>query len=207
MGEALPLFDDDLNCILTVVGHSLASGTREAYGSGLLVYHVFCDARGVPENQRGLVSSLLLLSFIATCMGMYSGKTLENYLYGVRAWHVLHGLAWLGGSEEIMSALEGASCLAPPHSKRPKCHPFTLAIILRLRSALDLTVPLDVAVYACLVTSFFTLARLGELTVRSLSAFDPSLYTTVSDVCFTEDCHSLKVTIIRLPRSKMSPSG
>lgn len=206
-GQTLPLSDDDLNRILTVIGHSLASGTREAYGSGLLVYHVFCDAREVAEEQRGPASSLLLLSFIATCAGMYSGKTLENYLYGVRAWHVLHGLEWLGGSEEIMSALEGASRLAPPHSKRPKQHPFTVAIILSLRSALDLTAPLDAAVYACLVTLFFTLTRLGELTVRSLSAFDPALHTTVSDVRFAENRHSLKVTVIRLPRSKMLLTG
>lgn len=203
-GIPLPLSEADLNCILTVIGHSLASGTKEVYGSGLLVYHVFCDARSISEDQRGPASSLLLLSFIATCAGVYSGKTLENYLYGVRAWHLLHGLMWLGHSEQISSALTGAARLAPPPSKRLKCQPFTLDIIITLHSTLDLSAPLDAAVYACLIISFFMLAWLGEVTVRSLNGFDPALNVKVSDIHYAQDRHGLKVTVLHLPHSKMS---
>ncbi|KAG1859943.1 hypothetical protein C8R48DRAFT_774649 [Suillus tomentosus] len=138
---------------------------------------------------------------------MYSGKTLENYVYGVRAWHLLHGLTWFGNSDQIASALEGAARLAPPPSRRPKRHPFTINILLALRSALDLSAPLDAAVYACLITSFFTLARLGEVTVCSLKAFDLSLHVKTSDIRYAEDRHGLKVTVFHLPRSKTSTSG
>jgi hypothetical protein len=180
---------------------------KETYGSGLLAYCVFCDAHSIPEDQRGPASSLLLLSFIASCAGLYSGKTLENYFYGIQAWHLLHGLAWLGDSAQITSALTGSAHLAPPPSKRPKRHPFTINILCNIRSVLDLSSPLDAAVYACLVTSFFTLARLGELMVHSLKAFNPSLHVKVSDIHYEEDRHGLRVTVFHLPCSKMSPSG
>jgi hypothetical protein len=39
----IPISDEDLDRILAVISHSHAVGTRETYGSGLLVYHVFCD--------------------------------------------------------------------------------------------------------------------------------------------------------------------
>jgi hypothetical protein len=183
-GTALPLSEADLNQILTVIRYSFASSTKETYGSGLLAYHVFCDARSIPEDQQGPASSLLLLSFIASCTGLYSGKTLENYFYGVQAWHLLHGLAWLGDSAQITSALTGSAHLAPPPSKHPKRHPFTINILRDICSVLDLSSPLDAAVYACLVTSFFTLACLGELMVHSLKAFNPSLHVKVSESLF-----------------------
>lgn len=206
-GTYIPLTDVDLNRILTVIGHSLASGTRETYGAGLLVFHVFCDARLIPEDQCGPASSILLLSFIASCAGLYSRKTLENYLYGVRAWHLLHGLEWLPDSAQISSALAGAARLAPATSKRVKRHPFTISTLLVIHSVLDLSAPLDAAIFGCLTVSFFSLARVGEVTLRSLSAFDPSLHVKRSDILYGEDRHGLRVTILHLPCTKMSPAG
>lgn len=191
-GHSIPLSDDDLNQILTVIGYSLAGGTRESYGSGLLVFHVFCDARQIPEHQRGPASPILLLSFIANCAGLYSGKTLETYFYG---------------GAQVSAALQGAARLAPPMSKQSKHNPFTIACLKHICSALDLSSPLDAAVYACLVTSFFSLARLGEMTVRSLSCFEPSIHVKPSDIRNDEDRHGLSVTVLHLPQTKMSPSG
>ncbi|KAG2747465.1 hypothetical protein P692DRAFT_20659153, partial [Suillus brevipes Sb2] len=206
-GTHIPLSETDLNRILTVIGHSLAGGTKETYGSGLLVFHVFCDARGIPEEQRGPASSLLILAFIASCAGMYSGKTLDNYYYGVRAWHLLHGLVWLADPAQVASALEGGARFAPAKSTRPKRRPFTVATLLAIRSTLDLSSPLDAAVYGCLVTSFFCLARLGEFTTRSLTSFDVALHVKPSDIRFDEDRHGLRVTVLHLPRTKMSTTG
>lgn len=69
---------------------------------------------------------------------------------------------------------------------------------------LDLSTPFDAAVYVCLVTSFFTLAHLGEVTICSLNTFDPALNMKVLDICYAEDHHRLKVTVLCLSRSKMS---
>ncbi|KAJ8596779.1 hypothetical protein M405DRAFT_725572 [Rhizopogon salebrosus TDB-379] len=206
-GCFVPVSEADLQRILTVIAHSHAPSTRESYGSGLLVFHVFCDAREVPEEQRCPASSVLLLTFIATCAGLYSGKTLENYFYAVRAWHLLHGSAWLADPRESSLALEGASRLAPPSSKRPKRDPFTIALLLALRPVMDLNDPLQAATYACLTVSFFTIARMGEFTVPSLHAFDPLTHVKVSDIHYEKDRNGFDVIVFHLPWTKSSPIG
>lgn len=206
-GSPVAVSDSDLDRILTVIAHSHAPSTRESYGSGLLAFHVFCDSRQVPEPQRCPASSILILAFIAACAGMYSGKTLENYLYSVRAWHLLHGQAWCVEQDQVSLALEGGKRLAPAASTRQKRAPFTESLIIRLRSALDLSLPLHAAVYACLTTSFFTLARTGEFTIPSLRSFDPLAHIRVCDMRNETDRNGFRVTVFHLPRTKVAPAG
>ncbi|KAG1845249.1 hypothetical protein C8R48DRAFT_817347, partial [Suillus tomentosus] len=51
-GSMLAITDEDLERVLTVMNSSWSQGTRESYGAGLLVFHVFCDARSIPEHER-----------------------------------------------------------------------------------------------------------------------------------------------------------
>lgn len=206
-GAVVAISEDDLDRILVVIAHSHAPSTRETYGSGLLVFHVFCDSRNVAEIQRCPAPSLLILAFIASCAGMYSGKTLENYLYSVRAWHLLHGQPWLVNHDQVSLALEGSKRLAPATSTRQKRTPFTVDLIKDLRSMLDLATPLHAAVYACLTTSFFTIARTGEFTVPTLRGFDPSVHVKVGDMRNEKDRNGFEVTVFRLPRTKVSITG
>ncbi|KAG2036468.1 hypothetical protein BDR03DRAFT_865976, partial [Suillus americanus] len=67
--------------------------------------------------------------------------------------------------------------------------------------------PLHAAVYACLTTSFFTLACTREFTIPSLTSFDPQMHVKVSDLCFEVDWHGFKVTVFRLPCTKSSHTG
>ncbi|KAG2153402.1 hypothetical protein DEU56DRAFT_720955, partial [Suillus clintonianus] len=207
LGLPVPVSDDNLDRILAVVSHAHAAGTRETYGSGLLVYHVFCDERGITEDQRCPAPPLLLLAFISACAGVYAGTTLENYFYAVRAWHLVHGMPWSGNQAEHSLALTGAARLAPPTSKRPKRAPFTIQLISALHSVMDLSQPLAAAVFACLTTSFFTLARTGEFTVPSLTSFDPHVHVKISDIRRNEDRNGFKVVVFGLPRTKTSPTG
>ncbi|KIK45362.1 hypothetical protein CY34DRAFT_78090 [Suillus luteus UH-Slu-Lm8-n1] len=208
-GARVPVSEDDLDRILLVISHSHAPSTRETYGSGLLAYHVFCDTRNISEDQRCPASPVLLLAFIAACAGVYAGATLENYFYAVRAWHLLHGAPWLPNHAESSLALSGAAKLAPPSSKRPKRAPFTVELISRIRSVLDLSKPLHAAAFACLTTSFFTIARTGEFTVPSLASFrnDPSAHVKVRDIRYDQDRNGFKVVVFGLPRTKMSATG
>ncbi|KAG2056796.1 hypothetical protein BDR06DRAFT_879473 [Suillus hirtellus] len=206
-GCLVPLTDSDVDRILVVIAHSHAPNTRECYGSGLLVFHVFCDSRNIPESQRCPASSILVLSFLAACAGMYSGKTLDSYFYGIRAWHLLHGLPWSVDQAQASLTLEGAKSLAPLSSSRPKRAPFTVALLLALHSTLDLSTPLHAAVYACLTTSFFTIARMGEFTVPSLKDFNRQKHVTVGDIRHEVDRHGFNVTVFHLPRTKTSPTG
>ena len=53
--------DADLECILEVMAQAWEEGTRETYGSGLLMFHVYCDNKAIPEIQQAPVSKLLLV--------------------------------------------------------------------------------------------------------------------------------------------------
>ena len=156
----------------------------------------FLHLKLIPEDSRcptdslveSLVDSLLMLTFISSCTGSYSGKTLANYLYAVQAWlHTLHGAPWLMKPAEIEATLDGASALTPPSSRRPKRAPITLVLISSLATKLDLSKPLDAAVFTCLTTTFLSAARLREFTLSVLKSFDPSLHVKPGDVYYEQD--------------------
>lgn len=184
-----------------------ADSSRETYSSGLLVYHTFCDLKGIPEEQRGPTSSGLLASFIASLAGTYSGSTVANYFNSVHAWHTLHGLPWSLNTDETSALLKAAKLLAPPSSKRPPRKPYTVDTISRLHTHLNLNDPLEAAVFACLTTTFFSTARTGEFTVLNLNAFDPLNHVTRAHVSQQRDRQGFEVTNFRIPCTKSSPQG
>lgn len=200
-----PISDEQLNRILEVMGSSWASSTKETYGAGLLLFQVFCDTHEIPENQRCPISSALLLTFLSSCAGSYSGSALANYAAGLRAWHLLHGQPWLIDAKELKATLDGATALAPNSSKREKRIPFTPAIIISFRQHLNLDDPKDAAIFACITTSFYAIARLGEFTVPSMKAFDPAKHITRGHVSQKEDRNRLPVTSFHIPSTKSSP--
>jgi hypothetical protein len=171
----------------------------------LLVFHVFCDTNNVPEEQRCPVARVLLLDFLCSCAGSYSGSSLANYAAGLRAWHLLHGRAWLIPPNELKAVLDGALASAPEASKRPKRLPFTPTFLCAIRDQLNLDTPLDAAVFACLTTTFYAVARLGEFTVNAIKEFDSKKHITRAGVSNTTDRNGLRVTKFRLPSTKCSP--
>lgn len=85
--------------------------------------------------------------------------------------------------------------------------PFTLDYILKLRSFLDLSLPLDSAVYACLTTCFYSCARLGEFVLPTLSAFNAARHITPAQALEDVDRKGRKVKKFKLPFTKTSPTG
>ncbi|KAG2742873.1 hypothetical protein P692DRAFT_20879941 [Suillus brevipes Sb2] len=170
--------DEQLNRMLEVMGSAWAQSTKETYGAGLLVFHVYCDFNHIDEDKRCPVSSNLLLQFLSSCAGAYSGSSLANFAAGIKAWHLLHGRPWLVQPDELKATLGGATVLAPSASKRPKRQPFTPEFISTIRNHLDLDKPLDAAVFACMMTTFYCIARLGEFTVRTVKGFDPKKHVS-----------------------------
>ena len=192
----------DLERIKDVLTHAWAESTRETYGAGLLVWHIFCDMKLVPEEQRAPASNVLLHSFVATIAGYYSGSTISNFIHGIRAWHILHGVGWSLDKASMDSLLKAASNLAPASSKRKQRQPWTVDFLETILSKLDPNDPLHIAVESCLTTTFYTTARLGEFTLRTLSSFDPQIHVTPSDVFESVDREGLKTTGFRLPKTK-----
>jgi hypothetical protein len=199
--------ESDLARILEVINVSWAKGTRDTYGAGLLVYHVFCDLRGIPEGERSPASPILIIAFISSCAGSYAGGTLASYVFAIRAWHILHGLAWSMDDLQVKAALVGAAVLAPPTSKRPKRAPVTVEMMERIFRKLNLSDPLDAAVASCFSTTFYSVSRTGEFTVPALNAFDPTLHVKPSDISNRTDRNNLEVTVFHLPKTKCASEG
>jgi len=181
-GRSTNLVVADLSRIKELISGSYELSTLESYGSGLLIYHVFCDEKQIAETQRAPASPVLMASFVATIAGAYSGSTIRNYFYSVRAWHLVHGVVWNMNDAEMEALLRGAVKAAPASSKRKQRVPYTPDFMIAVRGQLDLTKPLDTAVYACLTTTFYAAARLGEFVVPTLKTFNPALHVKPSDV-------------------------
>jgi hypothetical protein len=186
---------------------SWAKGTRSLYGSGLLAYHVFCDSRAIAEAQRCPASSALILLFVANAAGSYSGKTIANYVFAIRAWHVLHGQPWQANPLELKAALDGAMALTPTSSQRPKRQPLTILFLTTAAAHLDLAAPFDVAFFACLTVAFYSISRLGELTVPSLRAFDPDRHPKRTNLSTRSDRNGILMQVLRLPVTKTARQG
>lgn len=206
-GVHLNLSEEDLTKILDVTLVSWESGTREAYGSGLLAFHIFCDERAIPEAQRAPADPLMIAAFTSSLGGSYSGSTANNYLCGVRAWHILHGLSWELNKAAMASLLSGVEKLAPPSSKRKRRLPFTIPFISSLLEKLDLNEPLDAAVRACLTVCFFSMARLGELTVNRIDGFNKEVHVSKLRLTEERDRNNLRANVLFVPRTKVALQG
>ncbi|KAJ7124801.1 hypothetical protein C8R43DRAFT_1135482 [Mycena crocata] len=207
LGRPVNVDAGDLARIEQVLLEAWAEGTCDTYGSGLLVWHVFHDSRDTPEVQRAPTSPVLLAAFIASIAGAYSGKTIANYVYGVRAWHILHGVPWVVNQVELDALLDGAKRLTPATSKRKKRLPYTVELIVTILRHLDLAQPLHAAVYSCLTTTFWCAGRVGEFTIKTLPSFDPNKHVKPSDVVKVTDRNGLEMTEFGLPTTKSAPQG
>lgn len=187
------------------MSNAWAESTRESYSSGLLVYHVFCDARSVPEELRAPTSQATITSFITSLAGSYSGSAVSNCVNGIRAWHILHGLEWRLSSLETEAALRGAERLAPPSSKRKKRQPYTVDFITKIHQQLQAEDPFDASVFACLTTCFYAAARVGEFMVPRLDAFSPSSHVTSANLQVDRNPGGLEVTVLHIPSTKATP--
>ncbi|KAL7277684.1 hypothetical protein ACG7TL_008616 [Trametes sanguinea] len=206
-GDASQLSPEDIQRITDVSAYAWAESTLGTYGTGLLIFHVFCDLRSIPEGHRAPADELLILAFVASIAGSYAQSAINNYVAGVRAWHILHGLPWNVDKNRYDAALAGAAQLAPPASKRPSRTPLALQEITRMAASFTLADPVDAAVWACLCVGFFSLARLGELTVTTQKSFQMDLHPSRTSVRLEAHRDGSEVRVIHLPRTKSAVAG
>ncbi|KIK94001.1 hypothetical protein PAXRUDRAFT_785178, partial [Paxillus rubicundulus Ve08.2h10] len=199
--------ESDMTRIKDVMAHAWAESTRESYGSGLLVFHIFCDAKSIPNSDHAPASTQLIALFISSLASQYSGGTVANYLQGVRTWHIIHRLIWSHNNTEIEALLKAAVTLAPTSSKHKPCEPYTVNVLNLMRDNLNLTDPAKAAVFTCLTTTFWCTARVGEFTVPRLDTFNPLLHVKPSNVTHQKDRQGLMVTNFHLPRTKSALLG
>ena len=77
----MSLTDADLEWMLSIVNISWAQGTCKTYSVGLLVFYIFCDTCNILDLQHCPMAPLLIVMFIASCAGSYSGAIFTNYIF------------------------------------------------------------------------------------------------------------------------------
>ena len=201
-----PLALSNTQHVYDVIAHAWAESTKETYGSGLLVYHTFCNRKEVPEDQWAPASPALISTFISTLAGSYVASTITNYVSGVHAWHTIHSLPWALNSDELDALFRASKSLAPTPSKPPR-EPYTIEAICKIRQHLTLSEPLHAAVFACLTTIFFSTAHTSEFTVNNLNSFNPSIHVTRGHMSVQHDHQGFEITNFHIPQTKAAPLG
>ena len=187
------------------MANTWSQSMHRAYSSGLLVWHIYCDKRSVPESLQVPAHHSHIASFVASLVGTYSGSAISNYLYGLRAWHLLHCMDWKLNTLEMEALLEGAAKLAPNSSKHKARQPYTLDFIAKVGKKLDLCLPFNAAVYACLSVIFYSVARDSEVTVPWLNAFDPTKHVTPANLQMSSNQDRAEVAMLHIPHTKAAP--
>jgi len=167
------------------------------------MFHIFCDHKGIEEEHRAPVNPIVFSSFISTLAGTYGGSTIRNYVYGVRAWHIIHGVKWKINEDEVESLLRASNKISPKEARQKEKQPWTVDYLENICKHLDTNDPKDAAIHACLTTAFWGTARLGEVTVSKLDGFNPEIHVKVSDVQHgVRDRNNLEETVIFIPWTK-----
>ncbi|KAJ3899465.1 hypothetical protein F5879DRAFT_1060563 [Lentinula edodes] len=126
--------------------------------------------------------------------GHYAGTSIKNYVHGIRAWHIIHGIEWKTDKDSFDTMIHGAEHLQPERSRRKKRMPFTQDYIAKLLEDFNISDPFNAACGACLTTSFYCAARL---------TFGKPRIETVSK----RFRNGFETTVLHVPRTKSNQLG
>lgn len=102
-----------------------ALSTKKTYGIGLLIFHGFCNYWNILEQARAPVTVEVLEAFMAVLAGAYLKSAIENFLAGIKAWHLLHAVAWNIDESRMKALIKAAERLTSVTAKRKKRSPCT----------------------------------------------------------------------------------
>lgn len=133
---------------------------------------MWCDLREIPEHDRLPISTSNLVLFLAYLSRSHSSSVIRHTVAGLRHWHEVNNVPWAGSSPYVSKIRGAAQLHAPDHTRAPR-PPVTLQHLEALRNGLSFSNTFDSAVYAVATGGYWGVCRLGELTVPSLTTFDP----------------------------------
>lgn len=175
-----------------------APATRKNYNSGINRFLSFCRKHNIHANHILPSNEFLLCAFVANISTHLTTSTIKNTLSALRAWHIEYGFDF-PRSERLLTLARSAS---QNLTAKPRREPVTIDLILALHQNLVLHNTFDLAVFACALTAFWGLARLGELLPLSKNS-DLSLLPSRSSVTFpTHDTLSIHLPWTKTKRTR-----
>ena len=187
--------------VLSKLLKSVTDDTCTQYGAGLLRFTQFCDQNGIPEGRRMPASYVLLAGFIANASGSVSGKSIRNWLNGLRLWHILNNAEW-NGKHKWISSLKRTADKEGVVFKKPLRNPITVEHLRALRRNLDLSIPMHAALWAVAVIAFWACRRLGKLLPKYGSNFNSILHVSRSTRIIFYTVNGRTVLSLHIPWTK-----
>ncbi|KAJ3858055.1 hypothetical protein EV359DRAFT_2079, partial [Lentinula novae-zelandiae] len=105
-------------------------------------------------------------------MGTCTGSCIQNWLSGLRLWHLYNNAAW-HGQEGWLPSLKKAAERKGAVFKRAQRGPIERHHLLALHSHLDLSIPHGASTWAIATTAYWGCRRLGEIIPKSATKVTP----------------------------------
>lgn len=147
----------------------LAPSTLPTYGTGIRNFVRWCQRINLDERLIFPTPAHILTSYACMLAGSVAKSTAQNYLSGIRAWHLVQGADW-NTSPRLEMALKAVGVLAP-EGKPPRL-PITREMLEILTEHLDPSRPDHACAIGLACVALWSQSRLGELTSSNAHSFD-----------------------------------
>ncbi|EIN04464.1 hypothetical protein PUNSTDRAFT_20950, partial [Punctularia strigosozonata HHB-11173 SS5] len=124
-----------------------APSTLQGYNSAVNRFIRFCRKEKIQRRFWLPADELVLCAFAASSKGRHAGSTVRNAIAGLKAWHAAQNAEWKGG-KQLKYILNGVENQRPLSSRCPPCFPVSRNFLRILRAKLNLSNPVDIAVFA-----------------------------------------------------------
>ena len=164
-------------------GNAFASGTSKNFKSQWNTYFAFCNyynLQPLPCSGHNMCRYITLLSH-----SLHSYQSVKNYVHGVRTLHKAYSLdcSFLDSFNVklvLLSAKKRLGCT--PLTKLP----ITPSILLKVKSLMNLNVPLYSVLWCAFLIAFFAFLRKSNLVPPSNSGFDPAMHLARNSILRTD---------------------
>ena len=169
-----------------LVDNSIAPSTKRSYECGQKRYHQFCTTHKFLSYPLSENVACLYVAFLAE--QNLSHGTIKSYLSAIRRGQIVRGLGdpFVASWPLLESTLKGVKrqqAKKSPTQSQPRL-PVTPQILGHLRDIWDRDKhnPDHIMLWAACCMCFFGFLRSGEITVPSLSTYDPGAHLSAGDV-------------------------
>ena len=163
--------------VAALKANALADATKKAYASYLQAYLSFCKTANLPALPASEVN---IGRYIAFLYRSKSANSIPQYLTVIRLLHLEFGLPNpLQDNHHISSLIKGTKRL-----KGESLYKLTLTVgdLLAMKKYMSLNTPADAQLWSIILTCFYGLLRISNVTAPYASSWDPAKVIKRKDI-------------------------